>query len=215
MCARIAFYHPSQEVQFLYHMFALVVVKMKRKKVFPYNEWYPKENLIGIVLELIEWKAIIKKNRRKISHPSRPRLVVVDASSTPKIYWISKFNILAEYTNTDTIVKNGKECARLLCTMWLLLCPWLSFVCSENDFREKPLALVQMKSFSSLCLSSLFIEVSSPHALTRERFSVNRKAFSPLPTPCNTVINPETLKSRLWKMCVSTARHQTYIIIRL
>lgn len=122
-----------------------------------------KENLIANVLKLMEGKAIIK-NRRKTPHPES-WLVVVDASSTPKIYWISKFNILAEYQHWQRLWKVEKSAHGcyaqygFCCVRGFRWCARKMISMENVAFR---LVSCTWKSFSALSVfsSSLFIKLS-------------------------------------------------------
>lgn len=146
---------------------------------------------------------IITKNRRKIPHPSRPeaRFFVVVSSSFLEIYWISKFNILSGEIPIPVRSRKADwehtECARLLCTIRLLLCPWqLSMVCSEN---VENICLSQ-----SPCGRRRFSRESSPLPRTHPKrvFRKNRKTFSPLPTPCKSDFYPETIRESRENVCL-------------
>lgn len=136
------------------------------------------------------WK-IITKNRRKSPHPehSMAPLLLGVPRSRQKHTEKDLSNIKVQYSRwcrepTPAWRTRENRCARLLCTIWLLLCAFRRSY-SENCEWKSFLSRASPLSLSSARLS---------HEHRVRRFSVNRKTFlslsSPLPTPCKSVFNP-------------------------
>lgn len=101
----------SKEHHFLYHLLLTVVVI-----VFPVRET---ENRGGRVCEKSGWK-IITKLQKNNWHPLKLDFLFLSLPPFRKDCFIEYQSSI--YSRQPTPVKVGKECARVLCTIWLLLC---------------------------------------------------------------------------------------------
>lgn len=158
-----------------------------------------------------------KQKEKSTSVPSCP-FVVVSSSFSPEHTEKDLLNIKVQYSRwcrepTPAWRARENRCARLLCTIWLLLCAFsrsYSENCEWKSFLSRSCPL-------SLLPSSLAAYLSHEHRV--RRFSVNRKTFLSfsrltLTYPMQVCFQPRRRfifpsESRLWEMCVRSQTRRT------